>query len=102
MKMKFNFKLSRPGLIATVAYTIMVIILLLPFDISTINPNIKKKYDFKYRLLLLCILMIPIGFSVYSINCMMVGKCIVWSYIQSIAITLWVMLFITATLLYSE
>jgi len=94
------FHLSIPAFISAVAYIIMCVIILLPVNIpeydddgQNIDP-IAPQYNFGYRILLLLILLIPFGLSIYSVNCMMTGGCVVWSYIQSILIVLWVLLFI--------
>ena len=44
----------------------------------------------------------PIALSIYSINCMMVGQCVVWSYVQAIVLAIWVLLFMTATFISRE
>lgn len=107
IKMKFNkspynpmnWKLSRPALIALIAYFIMALIILLPFDISTTMPEEEKyKYDIKRRFKILLLLLIPIALSVYSVQCMMVGNCILWSYFNAILIALYVILFSVVTL----
>lgn len=98
--MKFNLKLSRPALIALVAYFIMALIILLPFDIShTIPDEEKSKYNIKRRLTLLLLLLIPITLSVYSVNCMIVGNCWIWSYCNAILIAAYVILFSVVTLI---
>lgn len=94
-----TYSLSRPALIASISYVILGLMILLPFDAKSQSVH---NNTFGYRLFLLIIMMIPISLSVYSINCMMVGHCIVWSYVQAIAIAFWVILFATATLVSSE
>jgi hypothetical protein len=98
------FRIEKPTTIAAIAYLIMAIVILLPLNIGEYDPNYEsgRKFDFGYRLLLLVILLIPIGLSLYSINCMVAGKCVIWSYINSVAICLWVILFLTASLIASE
>lgn len=105
IKMKFkmpkfkNLKLSRPALIALIAYFIMALIILLPFDISKTMPEEEKyKYDVKRRFKILLLLLIPIALSVYSVDCMIKGNCWTWSYIQAILIALYVILFSVVTL----
>lgn len=92
-------EITRPAIIAFFAYLVLAFMIMLPLP-SNEYPG--RKYHFGYRLLVLFIMLIPIGLSLYSINCMMVGKCVIWSYVQSIAIVLWVMLFVLATLLSSR
>jgi hypothetical protein len=88
--------LAKPAILATIAYLIMAFVIILPFNVD------QQKYNFKYRLLLLIIMLIPFGLSVYSINCFIVGKCTTWGWINAVAISLWTILFITATLMQSK
>ncbi len=102
-----HIELSRPAIIASIAYLFMGFMILLPFPGSgpLENDTRSSQYhqpSFTYRLLILLMMLIPIGLSIYSINCMMVGRCVVWSYIQAVAIALWVMLFLVVSLLSTE
>lgn len=99
-----NLKLAKPTIIAAIAYIVMGCIILMPINIGTYDPNYdqSRKFDLTYRIILLIILLIPIGFSLYSINCMMNGKCVMWSYINAVAICIWVVLFFVASLVASE
>ena len=98
-----HLELSRPAIIASIAYLFLAFMILLPFpNTGPVENDEKRKDSFKYRLLILVMILIPIGLSIYSINCMMVGHCVVWSYVQAIAIALWVMLFLLLTLISSE
>jgi hypothetical protein len=109
--MGFNFfvmnnkmKLSKPATIAAIAYLILGIIILMPLKIGEYDLKYEKtqKFDLGYRILLLLIMLIPIGLSLYSINCMVEGKCYIWSYINAIAVCIWVILFFVASLIASE
>jgi len=97
--MKLN--LTKPAWIATVAYLIMGLMILLPINNTYLDDENGKVYQagLGYRFFVLLIMLIPIGLSIYSLNCMMVGHCTTWSYIQAIAICVWVVLFVVATLL---
>jgi protein-S-isoprenylcysteine O-methyltransferase Ste14 len=96
--------LSKPAMLAAISYLIMAFIIILPFDIGNYDSKYEKtkEYNFSYRVLLLIIMLIPIGLSIYSINCFVIGKCVVWGYINAIIIALWVMLFVMAALLSSS
>lgn len=102
------FHLSIPAFISAVAYVVMCIVILLPFNIPEYDENdlntdpIAPQYNFGYRIILLLILLIPFGLSIYSVNCMMTGGCVIWSYIQCILIVLWVLLFITMIFLAND
>lgn len=106
-----HIELSKPAIIASIAYLFLAFMILLPFPNTgplenETNNNRQGSGNgtctFTYRLLVLIMILIPIGLSIYSINCMMVGHCVVWSYVQAIAIALWVMLFLLVSLLSTE
>lgn len=82
-------QLTRPALVAAIAYGITCFILLLPFDVIQ-----GESYNFFARLLAVLIFSIPLVLVVYSVNCMMVGGCNTWSYIVAILIALWAITFI--------
>lgn len=93
--------LSKPAFIAAVAYMIMALVILLPFDLSKVDETQPKGYVFTERLFMLILLLIPVGLSVYSINCYVVGNCVTWSYINAIAVAIWVLMFVLAAVMSS-
>lgn len=97
-------KLEKPTLIAAIAYVVMACVILSPLNIGDYDKKMQDggRYDLGYRLMLLLILAIPIALSLYSINCMVRGRCLVWSYVNSVAVCLWVILFLVASLLASQ
>lgn len=100
-----KFELSRPAFLSAIAYLIMGFVIILPFNLGESDPNYdinKGKYSFGYRLMLLLLMLIPIGLSIYSINCFVKGKCEIWAWINSVVICLWVLLFVIAVLVSSE
>lgn len=102
-----GFNLSRPAYIAAVAYFFMALVILLPFNIngnmySEEDGEISTPYKFTQRLHMLMLLIIPIGLSVYSINCYVIGKCVTWGYVNAILIVVWVLLFILASVISSN
>ena len=94
-----GFKLSKPALIAAISFAIFAFILLLPLNPKTPEGETPTKIPFSMRLLIVILLLVPFALSVYSINCMIVGNCVIWSYIQAIMIALWVLFFIVSILL---
>ena len=100
--MKVN--LTRPAFISIIAYIVMGFVILLPLNIGDYDPKyaLTKKYNFGYRLLLLLLMLVPIALSVYSINCFVVGKCHYWAYINAVIVCVWVILFVSATVISSE
>lgn len=99
-----KFSIAKPTAIAAIAYMIMGLIILMPLNIGNYDTKYveTRKFDLTYRILLLVILLIPIGLSLYSINCMVNGKCYVWSYVNATVICVWVILFFVASLIASE
>lgn len=91
--------LSKPALLASIAYLILAFMIILPFGIKDEKA---PKYDFGKRVLIVIIMIIPIALSIYSINCMVVGKCTVWAWVQGIAIAFWVLLFIVMSTIASD
>ena len=103
MVLDVKVELTKPALLACVAYLVLAFVILLPLDNKKCDSiNGQPCYNFGKRVLTLLLMLIPIGLSVYSINCMMVGKCAVWSWVNSIIIAVWVLLFIVAIILSTE
>ncbi len=98
------FGLSKPAILASVAYLVMAFVILIPLDNKkNCDPASDPScYNFGRRVLTLVLMLIPMGLSIYSINCMVAGKCIIWSWINSVFIALWVLLFIVAIVMSSE
>jgi hypothetical protein len=94
---KTPMNLSKPAFLAAVSYIIMAFAVIMPFNIGD-----GYAYSFGYRFLLLLILLIPIALSIYSVNCMYVGKCYVWSWVNAVVIAVWVLLFVLAAVLASS
>lgn len=94
---KLPMNLSRPAFLAAISYMIMAFTIILPFNIGDQVP-----YSLGYRFLLLLIVLVPILLSIYSVNCMYVGKCYAWSWVNGVVIAVWVMLFVLAALLASS
>lgn len=82
----------------------MGVTILLPLNIGIYDPKYQetRKFDLKYRMLLLIILLIPIALSLYSVNCLVNGKCVMWSYVNTVAICLSVILFLVSVFVASE
>lgn len=102
-----KFKLSKPAYISAIAYLVVIVMILLPFNIKNSldidnETEISNQYVFTQRLFLVLLMAIPFGLSVYSINCFAVGKCFVWSYLHSILVVVWVLLFVLGTVISSQ
>lgn len=100
-----GFELTIPAVIAFVAYIILALVVILPFEFPVTDERTGQvtivKYNLGERIIVLLLLAIPIALSVYSINCMMAGNCLIWSYIVSIISVFWVVLFIISALVYT-
>lgn len=98
-------RLSTPASIALVAYVIMAAVILLPFEFPVYDERTQKqyvvKYDFWQRVVMLLLMLIPLALSVYSINCMMVGNCEIWSYVVSLISVFWVAIFVLMAFFYT-
>lgn len=85
--------LTYPAIVAIVGYAIMALVVLLPFDMYTYdertNSYVRAPYRFWERLLIMILLLFPFFLGVYTINCMMVGDCHMWSWIVAAATLLW-------------
>lgn len=101
---KLPFEFTKPAIIAAFSYLVLAFMILLPLNNYKMMEEdvVPVKQNFGYRVMILLLMVIPIGLSIYSINCMMVGKCVMWSYLQAIFIAVWVVLFVIATLISSE
>lgn len=101
----YEFQLYTPTIIALVGYVIMALVILLPFEFPVYDERTDETYIFKYnfthRLITVLLMAIPIALSVYSINCMMSGQCLVWSYVVSIVTVLWITMFVLTALIYT-
>ena len=104
-KKVLGWTLSMPAAVAFVAYLILGLVIILPFDLPMTDQETGEEYVVKYdltqRVILLLLMVIPIALSVYSINCMMVGDCVLWSYVVSAITILWIILFIVSALAYT-
>lgn len=97
-------KLTKPAFLATVSYIILAFMILLPFNMQTPEDvkNGEVRDTFASRLLIVFIMLIPIALSIYSINCMVVGGCHIWAWVQGIAIAFWVIIFIMASVIAAD
>lgn len=93
--------ITKPAIVTLVGYAILVILVLLPVDMyaydDVTNKYVKQKYDFLQRILLVLLLSFPFILSIYSVNCMMVGSCVWWSWIVAIATLVWSVLVLATT-----
>jgi len=92
--------LSTPAYIAAVAYLILVIVILFaPASYMIQGTETDKPQSFSHKLVSVVLLLIPIALSIYSINCFVVGGCVVWSWINAVSVLLWVLLLVLVLVL---
>ena len=100
-----GFSLTTPALIAFVAYIILALVIILPFEFPMTDEKTGEtrviQYNLGDRLIALMLLLIPVALSVYTINCMMAGNCVLWSFAVSIISVFWVVLFVISALIYT-
>lgn len=97
--------LSTPAFILTISYVIFCVIIMLPFELKIYNEQkddyVILEYNFVHRLLLVLFFLLPIILNIYSVNCMMVGNCTLWSYIVTFINVFWIVLFISIAFIYA-
>lgn len=87
-----GLKFSQPAIVAAVAYAVLLIFVLMPIDMYEVDKHGNEKkvpYNIWGRLLLMFLLLFPYILSIYSLNCMTVGGCNVWSWIVGIVTVFW-------------
>jgi hypothetical protein len=96
-----GIEMTSPAVVTLVGYAILVFIVLLPVDMYTYEDKtdtyVKQKYSFGYRLLVALLLLFPFLLSVYSVNCMMVGNCTLWSWVVALLTMLWAVVIVVTT-----
>ena len=97
--------LSTPAIVALVAYLVMALVIILPFEIpvkdETTGQIVVLKYNFFERLLVLLLMALPVILSVYSINCMVVGNCDLLSYLLAFLTVVWVAIMVVMAFMYT-
>jgi hypothetical protein len=100
-----GMKISTPAIISLIAYIVLALVIILPFEFPVTDERtgevVVVKYDIVERLIVLLLLLIPVALSVYTINCMMSGNCVLWSYIISLISVFWVILFVISAFVYT-
>lgn len=95
-KLSKSWGLSGPATLASIAYLTLAAVILLPLDIGDVDDQQKQQqYNLSRRLWILVLMLLPIGLSIYSINCMVVGRCRTWSWVQSLVLFIYTILFTT-------
>ena len=103
IKVSDGLRLTLPAIVTLVGYVIMAIIILVPFDMyawdDKRNEYVRYKYDLSQRIFILLLLMFPLLLGVYSVNCFVVGKCFVLSWVVALITIIWASAVILAALI---
>ena len=103
IKVTDGLRLTLPAIVTLVGYLIMAIIIMVPFDMyawdDTRAEYVRYKYDLSQRIFLLLLLMFPLLLGVYSVNCFVVGKCHVLSWVVALITIVWASAVIVAALI---
>lgn len=105
--MSKSVKLSTPAYAVAIGYLIVLVVILLPFNINNVvDPELamelSPKYNLTERLFIIFLMLVPFGLSIYSINCFVVGNCVIWSWIHAVIVLLWVVLFVSGAVFFSR
>lgn len=83
-------KLQLQTKLVIAAYSALLISIFIPIH-KLNDPNIdnNNEYNLKHRIKVLLMMLLPISASIYTIQCMVKGKCEVWAWYNSITIFIW-------------
>ena len=97
--------ITTPAYIMIVAYLIVGVVILIPFELKVYNDATQEfeiiEYNILHRVLLILYLLLPVCLHVYSVNCMMVGNCTIWSYVYTFIHVAWILVFILIAFSYA-
>jgi hypothetical protein len=79
--------LSTPAYMTLLAYLLVAAALFIPW--GRVEGDEDGGYHLKERVYSLLMMIIPVVLTVYTVNCMVVGQCYVWSWFHVILIALW-------------
>ena len=104
--MSKGITLATPAYAVAIGYLIVLIVILLPFNINgvmdpEVTASMSPKYNLAERLFIILLMLVPFALSIYSVNCFVVGKCVVWSWIHAVIVLLWVVAFVAGAVLFS-
>jgi hypothetical protein len=98
-----SFVLTGPALTTLVAYALLIALVMLPFNMYAYDGKEGKyvtyKYSFTQRLALSVLLLLPFLLGIYSVNCMMVGNCVLFSWIVAAITILWAIIVVILALM---
>jgi hypothetical protein len=98
-----GFRLTPPAIVTLIGYLLLVVVVLVPFDMFVWDADrstyVRYKYNLVQRLLLLLLLAFPLILTVYSVNCLVVGKCLAWSWIVALVTIIWAVAVVIAAVM---
>lgn len=88
-----GLRMTTPAVVTLIGYLLLAIIVMVPFDMyawdETRSEYVRYKYNVWQRLLVLLLLLFPLLLGVYSVNCFVVGRCIVLSWVVAAVTVVW-------------
>ena len=73
--------LSTPALVVLVGFILVLVAVFIPIKQ---DPKVEQSYNAVTRLKIFAIMLIPMALTIYNINCMIEGSCMVWTWFLSI------------------
>jgi hypothetical protein len=93
-----KLQLASQAHVVFIAAVVLAIALLIPTRINVVDPDTGNlrvlEYDLKKRLAMILLLSLPLAVHIYTINCMVVGHCNVFSWFIASLILVWVVCFL--------
>ena len=94
-------------MVAMIAYALLLVLILLPLDLFIYKDEtsnyVKQKWSLGQRLVLLLLMLLPFGLSVFTVSCISSGytpACGAWGWIIAVITMLWAIV-VTVTALSS-
>jgi hypothetical protein len=88
-----NINITLPAIVTLVGYLLMVVLILVPFDMSVWDDEqgeyVRLKYNVSQRLFIVFLMLFPLILGVYSVNCFVVGNCTVLSWAVALLTIVW-------------
>lgn len=87
--------LSDQAQMALLGYVIVIVAIFLPR--RDMNPR-QRQPNIMDKLSIVIAMIIPMALSVYTIHCLVVGRCYIWSWVNSGIVVLWSFLILFLTM----
>jgi amino acid transporter len=94
--MMMGFSLTTPAIIAFIAYAILALVIILPFEFPVTDERTgetQKRSKYNLTGTLCCTITSNCSYQPCYHNCMMHGNCVLWSYVAAFVSVFWVSLY---------